>query len=575
MKRSKLMVQLATTNFFDQSEIDETQAGLEHEPYEATQERLLDEFAIASAQSIVRQNRDPISDLAEAITQSPQRDQLCHISDNLQSNTQQNDITALDVAQPITQSTHENYFDKFFNISDNFLGTTSTFNIPITTPNIVQTITDPILLTPQSYNIIDQECPTKIKLRKKLEVPYNEKSSSDDEENIWGETDSDHYVPSCDESTSSYESRSSKNAEENAKSKESPLLKSPSLSPKKGKKRQRQPEKWKKAQAKLLKNLGKSYKSRTGKCVKERKMGPPCPSRCILKCPSKFSDDRRTQFFDEYWKLGTLQRQRDFLASCVAPLELKYRRVGSEQPRKQNCAFYLWDNGTRSRVCKTFLINTFGITERAIRTIIKARATNSGVIPEDQRGRHGKHKKVDEEIIDSIKKHINSIPRVESHYQRQNTKREFITGELTIAEMHRNYSKMRSEIGKPAANYDLYARVFNKDFNIGFFFPKKDQCDLCEAYQNATGEDKKRLENDYINHQEEKKLSRIEKDADKTKSKEKESNVVLAVYDLQAVLPVPMGQSSALFYKSRLNCFNFTVRVLMLTSSGLFYSFCI
>lgn len=101
-------------------------------------------------------------------------------------------------------------------------------------------------------------------------------------------------------------------------------------------------------------------------------MGPQCPSRCILKCPSKFIDDRRTQFFDEYWKLGTLQRQKKILASCVAPLELKYRCVGSEQPRKQYCAFYLWDNGKRSRVCKTFLINTFGITERAIRTITKA-----------------------------------------------------------------------------------------------------------------------------------------------------------------------------------------------------------
>ncbi|KAJ8944032.1 hypothetical protein NQ314_009564 [Rhamnusium bicolor] len=263
--------------------------------------------------------------------------------------------------------------------------------------------------------------------------------TDDEEENFLGETDSDNYIPS-----SSDESTSSENPPKSAENKENSVLKSPLLSPKKGKKRQRQPEKWKKTQAKLLKNLGKSYTSRTGKVVKERVMGPPCPSRCTLKCSSKFSNDRRTQYFDEYWKLATLQRQRDFLASCVAPLELKYRRVGSEQPRKPNCAFYLWDNGTKNRVCKTFLINTFGITERTMRTIVQARAINSGIIPEDKRGRHGNHKKMDEEIIESVKKHIDSIPRVESHYLRQNTTREFIPGELTISEMHRNYTKERN-----------------------------------------------------------------------------------------------------------------------------------
>jgi len=67
------------------------------------------------------------------------------------------------------------------------------------------------------------------------------------------------------------------------------------------------------------------------------------------------------------------------------------------------------------------------------------------------------------------------------------------------------------------------------------------------------------LENDYQLHQDEKNLSRTEKANDKEKAKEMGSNIVLATFDLQAVMPVPTGQSSAFFYKSRLNCFNFTV----------------
>lgn len=86
---------------------------------------------------------------------------------------------------------------------------------------------------------------------------------------------------------------------------------------KKGKKRVRNSKQWKKIKAKLLKNLGKSYISRTGKVVNGRTMGPTCGNRCILKCSEKFSEERRSEFFQQYWSLGSLQRQRDYLSSCI------------------------------------------------------------------------------------------------------------------------------------------------------------------------------------------------------------------------------------------------------------------
>lgn len=49
-----------------------------------------------------------------------------------------------------------------------------------------------------------------------------------------------------------------------------------------------------------------------------------------------------------------------------------------------------------------------------MRTIVQARATNSGIIPEDKRGQHGNHRKIDKEIIESLKNHINSISSRES-----------------------------------------------------------------------------------------------------------------------------------------------------------------
>jgi hypothetical protein len=61
------------------------------------------------------------------------------------------------------------------------------------------------------------------------------------------------------------------------------------------------------------------------------------------------------------------------------------------------------------------------------------------------------------------------------------------------------------------ANYLMYYTVFNKEFNIGFFSPKKDQCELCLAFREGSPEEKTELHEKYDTHLREKELSRIEK----------------------------------------------------------------
>ncbi|KAB0801044.1 hypothetical protein PPYR_05398 [Photinus pyralis] len=361
---------------------------------------------------------------------------------------------------------------------------------------------------------------------------------------------SDNYAPS-----SSRESSCSEQSFDSEAENLEPAQNGPDSPAKKGKKRIRNVENWIKVKAKTLKNSGKKYTSSAGKMVEAKKMRPPCSEKCILSCTKKIGEAFRIQLFTEYWELASLQRQRDFLSSCIEQLTVKYRRISSTEARKPNCAFYLLNNGQKVRVCKTFLINTLGIAERTIRTVIASKATGCGIAPADQRGKHSKHRRIDSEILNSIRDHINSIPRIESHYVRSDTSREFIDGGLSIAEMHRHYSEERALANKPTTTYDTYARIFNTEFNIGFFAPKKDQCDLCESYKNNPNNTE--VQKAYEEHQEEKKLSRNEKDQDKSKAKNQD--IVLAVYDLQAVLPVPMAQTSIFFYKSRLNCFNFTV----------------
>ena len=71
----------------------------------------------------------------------------------------------------------------------------------------------------------------------------------------------------------------------------------------------------------------------------------------------------------------------------------------------------------------------------------------------DGRGKHDNRKIISEDE-EEVRNHIKSFSQIESHYLRTQTNREFLEG-------------------------NLYRRIFNNEFNISFFKPKKDQCDLC------------------------------------------------------------------------------------------------
>lgn len=75
----------------------------------------------------------------------------------------------------------------------------------------------------------------------------------------------------------------------------------------------------------------------------------------------------------------------------------------------------------------------------------------------------------------------------------------------------------------------MYSRIFNYEFNISFFTPRKDQCDLCTSYNLSTQEDKDNPKDKYNMHIREKELSRISKEEDKSKVDE---NFTVACYDL-------------------------------------------
>lgn len=340
----------------------------------------------------------------------------------------------------------------------------------------------------------------------------------------------------------------------------------PSETEKQSRKRKRVPDEWQKKKAKRLRNTGKSYESirkikksdgsieRRKVKREERKMTVPCGEKCRLKCSTKISQEQRQNIFEDYWQLGDILAQRVFIAGRMLTIKPKYRYQKGDNSRRLNSSFFFDLDGQNVRICKQFFMSTLGISSRVIRTVTeKQDSMTKGILKQEMRGKHTNHKSISNDIREDIRAHINSIPRIPSHYCRSQTKKEYIEGGKTVADLYRDYKKLCQEENKPYANYLMYYTIFNQQFNIGFFIPKKDACELCLAYTNANQEEKTHIEHKYTTHLKEKELSRSEKQADKASDK------VVAVFDLQAILPCPIGNASSFYYVSKLNVFNLTM----------------
>ncbi|KAF2894865.1 hypothetical protein ILUMI_11312 [Ignelater luminosus] len=159
---------------------------------------------------------------------------------------------------------------------------------------------------------------------------------------------------------------------------------------------------------------------------------------------------------------------------------------------------------TSKEFASCFIKNTLAITDRIIQITI-AKIQN-GFLSEQRRRKPGKQRKLDPAINESIRKHIKSFLRIESHYLRNQTSRKYIDGRLTIGAMHSLYIEDRNTKNLPSGNVTMYERTFNDEYNIGFFLPKKDQCTFCESFNNADTQQKVLMQVEKDKHEAEKRL---------------------------------------------------------------------
>ncbi|KAK3922225.1 Lysosomal acid lipase/cholesteryl ester hydrolase [Frankliniella fusca] len=290
---------------------------------------------------------------------------------------------------------------------------------------------------------------------------------------------------------------------------------------------------WAQEKAKVAFNAGVAHVTPKGAVKLKRKMRAGCHLRC-RKCKERVSQEERELIFTNFWKLASVHRKRDYIT----------RAVTTKKP--QSCSTTP-ARARKSVRCYTLTIKR-GIQDCWVETALKKRG-DTGLSP-DKRGKHGNRPhRISEDILASVRRHINLFPRVPSHYTREKSKREYLEPHIkSVERMHRIYViwAKRQNIEK-IATLSTYRKVFNQEFNLGFFMPKK---------TNVKRAERRKMVKDYATHLKNKKLVRQLKKQDKASADELKC---VACFDLQKVLPCPRSETSVFFYCNKLSLYNFTV----------------
>jgi hypothetical protein len=111
----------------------------------------------------------------------------------------------------------------------------------------------------------------------------------------------------------------------------------------------------------------------------------------------------------------------------------------------------------------------------------KNKESVSGTPFASKAGKHVKSK-ISNERKNFVIEHIDSIPRVYSHYCRSDTSKQYFESSLNIVKLYELYKEKceNSVSPKISVKISFYRNIFNTEFNIEFVKPKQDLCDICE-----------------------------------------------------------------------------------------------
>ncbi|MEM6612842.1 MAG: hypothetical protein AAF652_11440, partial [Cyanobacteria bacterium P01_C01_bin.72] len=340
------------------------------------------------------------------------------------------------------------------------------------------------------------------------------------------------------------------------------------------KKLKRNSTKWKKNVFKQKVNKGEEHDTKSGNKIPSKTVGEPCT--CKKKCFDRVGLPQINQIFSEFYHLADKNLQDAHLFGGIKRMDVTRRRAKTGERGQYRTATYKYTVSTGQsviEVCAQAFRSIHGIGTTRFKRL---RDKNQTTAPKDKRGRHGKQRKIAENIVKSVKEHIKSFPRRESHYSRKdNLNRVYLHEHLNIkrmwllylrefepAELNKYQSGQKKEM-KCQVKYSFYKHIFLTEYNLGFGQPRTDTCSQCDRLQNkienATNEaEKKKLEDEKRCH-----VTKADNAYNLLKNLQKsaaeDEKTAMYTFDFQQNLPSPTLHSNDMFYCRMLWTYNFAL----------------
>lgn len=160
----------------------------------------------------------------------------------------------------------------------------------------------------------------------------------------------------------------------------------------------------KRAHEKAKRQRGEAYISKNGQAHSARRIRPRCMN-CRFEC-STVTDAERETLFTEYYALGDIHLQWQYIARSVSTVQAKFPR--RYQKKKRSCTYayaFQLDDGQRSvRVCKLFFMNTLAISNQVNKSAQSKCNEHGELIMRDRRGTMRHLRTVKDESSEAIRK---------------------------------------------------------------------------------------------------------------------------------------------------------------------------
>lgn len=300
---------------------------------------------------------------------------------------------------------------------------------------------------------------------------------------------------------------------------------------------------------------GKEYINQKGIVVPPKKVTTKkdCLNACKLKCAKHITEDERRSIFSGYYKLASHNEKSLFLINHTERTTKTRKTTNEENPPRRNFSFkyYFTVKNKKLQVCKTYFLSTLSISQKSIYNVHNNKDIDTNIPKPDGRGLY-KSTTISETDKNDVRKHIDSFPKVESHYCRSDTRKQYLESTLSISQM---YNLFKEKYPDSVIKDSMYRRIFVTEYNLDFHVPKKDRCDLCEEYKVSVKEKLPFDESRYENHISAKNKMREDR------IKDAKSDDPVFCFDLQNVITCPRAEISSFFYYSKLSVYNVTAHL--------------